>query len=354
MKVSVIVPVYNAGNRLRECVDSILRQSCTDAEILLIDDGSTDGSGQICDAYASEHPRVLVVHQENCGAGAARNEGLRRAAGEWILFADADDYLPDGGALAKLIDRAESADCDIAVGSHARLWDGRYMDTVGHRHYAHLRQNDPRFRFAGFFSAGNLSYVWGKAYRRSFLETHGIRFGAYSYAEDKVFNILCYAAGARYSFLEDVIYIYRKNSESISQRYRSDSVGNWLQIAGDMHRHLESGGMLPGCADLVALTIAFAAFFDGKMQYCKYDRRVAPVTGLLRSYAADEAARMYMTRLSRGEYMAGVWPWPWRVLLRGFAAGMHVDAYGLLALGIKLLVDLRIDERLSDTGRRRG
>ena len=92
-KISVIVPVYNTEKYLRRCVDSILAQTYTDFELLLVNDGSTDGSGAICDEYATRDQRVRVFHKNNGGVSSARNLGLDNACGEWITFADSDDYV---------------------------------------------------------------------------------------------------------------------------------------------------------------------------------------------------------------------------------------------------------------------
>lgn len=94
-KISVIVPVYNVEKYLRRCVDSILAQTFTDFELLLIDDGSTDKSGEICDEYGQMDGRVRVFHQENGGVSKARNVGLDHAEGEWVTFIDSDDYISD-------------------------------------------------------------------------------------------------------------------------------------------------------------------------------------------------------------------------------------------------------------------
>ena len=94
--VSIIVPVYNAAETLRRCVDSVLKQDYTDFELLLVDDGSRDGSGAICDAYAARDPRVRVIHKENAGVSAARNDALDQAQGTFLQFLDSDDWLtPD-------------------------------------------------------------------------------------------------------------------------------------------------------------------------------------------------------------------------------------------------------------------
>lgn len=108
-KISVIVPVYNAGKALRRCIDSILEQTFTDFELLLIDDGSTDGSGCICDEYAAQDTRVRVFHKENGGVSSARNLGLDNACGEWVTFVDADDKI-DGLGIGE-------EDSDLVLGS---------------------------------------------------------------------------------------------------------------------------------------------------------------------------------------------------------------------------------------------
>ena len=91
--ISVIVPVYNVKDYLEECLDSLVNQTCKDKEIILVDDGSTDGSGRICDSYAEKYKEVRVVHKENGGVSAARNTGIEQASGDSLMFVDADDRI---------------------------------------------------------------------------------------------------------------------------------------------------------------------------------------------------------------------------------------------------------------------
>ena len=94
--ISIIVPVYQVKNYLPRCIDSLIAQTFEDIEIILVDDASSDGSGEICDAYAKKDPRIRVIHQEHGGLSVARNTGLAAARGEWLMFVDSDDYvLPD-------------------------------------------------------------------------------------------------------------------------------------------------------------------------------------------------------------------------------------------------------------------
>ena len=124
-KFSLIVPVYRIEEYLPKCIDSVLAQTCQDFELLLIDDGSPDGCGKICDDYAARHPdRIRAVHQPNGGAGAARNHGIRLSHGEYLLFVDGDDYLsPD--FLAALTEVIEKTPADLVLFGALVERDGR-------------------------------------------------------------------------------------------------------------------------------------------------------------------------------------------------------------------------------------
>ena len=115
-KISVIVPVYKAEAYLHRCVDSLLAQTFQDFEILLVDDGSPDKSGEICDEYARKDKRVRVFHKENGGAGAARKHGVTQAVGEWIMFVDSDDTIPHN-AIERLYDLHSKYEADIVCGT---------------------------------------------------------------------------------------------------------------------------------------------------------------------------------------------------------------------------------------------
>ena len=120
--VSIVVPVYNVEKYLRECVDSLLAQDFQDCEILLVNDGSTDSSPAICEEYARRDGRIRVIHQENQGLSAARNTGIDAAQGEYLLFVDSDDYLPEG-ALSHLHALAVEHNADFVAGTFLRLFD---------------------------------------------------------------------------------------------------------------------------------------------------------------------------------------------------------------------------------------
>ena len=114
-KISIIIPVYNTENYLHCCIDSILAQTYTDFELLLIDDGSTDKSSKICDEYAEKDSRIRVIHKENGGANAARKLGIEKANGEYVIFVDSDDSILQNGIEKLLIISSENPMADIIV-----------------------------------------------------------------------------------------------------------------------------------------------------------------------------------------------------------------------------------------------
>lgn len=353
MKVSVIIPVYNVEKYLEECLNSILGQNYKDLEIILINDISTDRSGVICDEYAKKYTYVKNFHVNKSGVGNARNQGLQLAKGEYVVFVDADDFLYGDSTISRMVNLLDQTGADIAVGNYQRLWDGVFMDATKHDTYSKEDREQKKFRYAGFFSVGTLSYVWCKMYRRSFLEKHQIRFGSYDYAEDKMFNFLCYIEQAKYVFLDDVVYVYRKNNASVSNQYRKKSVECWMKIAADTQNYLEETGKEAAYADLVAFSINFAAFFDGKMQYRNAGNQRKVVKELLNEYGKFPLANRYFGEMAKGKYLDGVKSAGWKLMMWGFSLLMHMRAYSLLAFGIKCLIDFRIDEILSDTGLKR-
>ena len=120
--ISIIVPVYNVEKYLHRCIESILNQTYKDLEIILVDDGSPDRCGQICDDYAQKDSRIKVIHKENGGLGLARNSGIAVCSGEYIMFLDSDDYLAVD-AVQVLFDRILSDCSDLAVGKHMDVYD---------------------------------------------------------------------------------------------------------------------------------------------------------------------------------------------------------------------------------------
>lgn len=348
-KVSVIIPVYNAEKYIRKTLDSVLAQSYPDREILLVENGCEDQSLEILREYAEKHGEIQMISCGDRGAGAARNAGCERAAGEYILFVDADDYLPDTEILQKYVRAAEQTGVDIVISNYARLWEERILPAVKHRAFSVYSPSSEEFRFQGFFGTGTLSYVWGRLYRRSFLMQNQIAFASLTYAEDKLFNMECYICGARYLFLEDVGYIYRRNKESISWQYHEDATENWLKMAHLLSDWIEKK-QRPEFKNMIWYTIFFAAFFDSKMEYVQRKKSIFAIRKVLKAYHQDELGREAFRKLSDRKQELNIRQSAWRTAIRAFSFGMTRRWYMMLAAGIKILIESRMDERFSDTG----
>ena len=121
VKISMIVPVYQVEKYIAQCIESVLNQTFSDFELILIDDGSKDNSGAICDSYAAKDDRIIVIHTKNNGAATARNIGLERASGEYITFLDGDDYLAEN-MLSRLYEEIENSDYDIVLSDFLNIF----------------------------------------------------------------------------------------------------------------------------------------------------------------------------------------------------------------------------------------
>jgi len=122
--VSLVVPCYNVEKYIEQCLTSIRDQTYKNIEVILVDDGSPDNSGAICDRFALDDERFNVIHKENAGVGAARNDGMAMASGDYIIFIDSDDYLPLN-ALELLVSKAEETDADVVMGDLYKVFDER-------------------------------------------------------------------------------------------------------------------------------------------------------------------------------------------------------------------------------------
>ena len=210
MKYSVIIPVYNVEKYIDRCLKSIISQNYDDLEIIVIDNGSTDSSGSICDTYASEYSNISVYHIENHGVGAARNFGLSKARGEFIYFVDSDDYLV-GNLFADFADKLVS-DLDLAVFSYYNSFEEDLTEkqrTEKSLPFKGSYDKDGFIKiFKELFLSDMLYTVWNKIYRREFLLENNLSFEQYELGEDVRFNLNVYRNVNRTFLSQDSYYVY--------------------------------------------------------------------------------------------------------------------------------------------------
>lgn len=210
MKYSVIIPVYNVEKYINRCVKSILSQRYNDLEIILIDNGSTDRSGSICDIYANEYANISVYHIENHGVGSARNFGLSKARGEFIYFVDSDDYLV-GNLFADFADKLV-LDMDLAVFSYYNSFEEDLTEKQRTEKSLPFKGNYDKDGFIKIFKELFLSdmlyTVWNKIYRREFLLENNLSFEQYELGEDVRFNLDVYREVNKIYLSQDSYYVY--------------------------------------------------------------------------------------------------------------------------------------------------
>lgn len=215
-KVSIIVPVYKAEAMLAKCLDSIRRQTETDWECILLDDGSPDGSGAICDAYSSRDNRFITVHKPNEGVSETRNKGLELARGEWIMFIDADDMITPE-TLEMALYNAKANNLDIIQFSFTRdetqigLHDDNATDICSRDEY--IAKNKL------------LGAVWGSLIKASIIRDNNIRFDKrMKLAEDQLFTYTCMSYANRMQRLPNMLYYYYDNPGSATNNEKTEDI----------------------------------------------------------------------------------------------------------------------------------
>lgn len=221
-KISVIVPIYNVENYLKQCLDSIVNQTYKNLEIILIDDGSIDRSGKICDEYKLKDNRIKVIHKANEGLSAARNVGLLYATGEYISFIDSDDFI-DINMYTILYNNINETKSDIVWCDYNIYIDKNNIHKhnlfSGKRVYEIL---PPYAEFAAdLFNKYHLeAFVWNRLYKKEIFKN--IRFPYKRKCEDGFMVIAILKKAKRISVIPEALYFYRKRNDSLSSRKQRD------------------------------------------------------------------------------------------------------------------------------------
>ena len=235
--------MYNVENYLYRCINSILAQEYTDLEILLIDNGSTDSSGSICDTYASEYSNISAYHIENHGVGSARNFGLAKAQGEFICFVDADDYLE--GNLFSDVESQLDSQLDLLVFSYYNSIEQNLSEITRSAKILPTEGKKDKSDFIALFQElclTDMMYtVWNKIYRRKFLEEHQIVFESYELGEDVRFNLNVYQHVNTVFLVKSCYYVYISGRvDSAMGQYNPNRMNYQLEELGKVDQLMTS------------------------------------------------------------------------------------------------------------------
>lgn len=263
--ISVIVPVYNMEKYVEQALDSLLSQTLRNLEIVVVNDGSSDGSADIVERYARKDDRIIVLHQKNAGLSGARNAGLTMASGRYVAFLDPDDWA-EPEMYETLYDAAAADDCDYAFGRHYLDDEATgLMSLASYGYKPGLYASKDRIRdeiYDRLIVRGEgAAVVWNGIYRRELLETHSIRFGDHLILEDYVFNMQALRAIRSAVFVDAPLYHYRVRAHSLSRTLHRDLFANLVKVHALKERLTAQGGDGrdgEGCADDARWFIALA------------------------------------------------------------------------------------------------
>lgn len=249
--ISFIVPVYNASRTLGHCIKSLLTQTYDNFEIVLVDDGSVDGSSKICDDFAQKENRVVVYHQENAGVSAARNKGLELACGKYVAFVDADDWI-DSNVCETFVKACEKQDYDLFCFS--AIYSSQKKDVLslllsGDVELFSQKQKEELLckmmtPWAPWYSfncntrfAGS---VWAKFYRAEVIKDSDIQFSLETIvSEDVLFNVLSFDFFDKIGYSTKAFYHYRVQDDSAQNRYRPNSMKYFGFVIDQIQQWLE-------------------------------------------------------------------------------------------------------------------
>lgn len=277
MRISFIIPAFNVEKTIGKCVRSILEQSDTDWEIIIVDDGSSDNTNNICEDFAEKHMRIKVIRQSNKGVSCARNRGIEEASGDYICFIDADDWIEKEtvSTIKHVCNRV-----DI-------LFFGHHILTKNKKRVALYEEKDLVFEksdFEGFYKILLNRYLnlnnaaigqpWGKAYKREFIEENHLRFPVgVPLSEDLIFNLYAFGVADTGKFVCKPLYNYVINNDSVTQKYRSNTGEIFKKQLALVIEFLESRSMYQQLKDDLNVRIMMDFMYCIQLEFCHLDNK---------------------------------------------------------------------------------
>ena len=306
--ISVVIPIYNVEKYIEKCIASVCGQTYDNLEIILVDDGSTDRSPQICDRFAGTDPRVRVFHQKNGGRSAARNRGLRESRGDYLMFVDGDDWL-DTDCLDRTYAAIEKYQAQMVVFRGRNIYSDHVEDgSTGVECF--FQEDEPlRFYVEGREGFQNLTAVWGKLYVREIL--NDVRFVENKYYEDVMFMTKVYAGCKKCVYLNQAYYNYNIDTDgSITALGVNElTFRDEIPILNEKEDYLRELGKTD-----IAERYSFFKFQKLLQYYCdcieagekEYARRIADLV---------YKDRVHLKRLLRQEYVSNYYRLYFRLFL---------------------------------------
>lgn len=232
--ISVIVPVYNVEKYLNKCVDSIINQTYKNLEIILVDDGSPDNCGKICDDYAKKDSRIRVFHKENSGVSSARNLGINNSTGNWIAFIDSDDWIEEK-YFEIMLDKAKKENADIVICGYNKIWKNKIEPintSMGDKVY-----NSKEYLINCLYPQTGFGFCHMKIIKKDCIG-QALFDEKIAVGEDALFNIEISKNIEKVVFLSKPLYNYRNNENSLVKRFDQNYAKKYLQSMKECKEYL--------------------------------------------------------------------------------------------------------------------
>lgn len=277
--ISIIVPVYNVEKYLNRCIDSIVCQTYRTLEIILVDDGSVDNSGFICDGYARKDTRIKVVHKNNGGLGFARNSGLDIATGKYVTFIDGDDYIGKTH-IEEMYALIQNTKTDTCMGGHTKVYTNK---EVPHKNVCagEVYKNDVKAEILPRMCGANLK---GEDYiemsvcmvllSNEIIKEHHLRFVSEReyVSEDLVFDFEYYPLSKGVCVSQQVDYYYCDNEGSLTTKYRPDRFESQIKLYEMLRKKAKNLGIEKQCTERLQNTVLAIARYSVKLEY-KFEKQ---------------------------------------------------------------------------------
>lgn len=264
-KFSIIIPVYNVEKYLDRCILSCINQTYKDFEIILINDGSKDNSGGICDKYAKKDSRIKVIHQENAGVSTARNVGLKNTSGEYIIFVDSDDFV-ELNMLEKLNNILDHNEADCIIYNLNNIIENKFI-------YGEEVTNN----MIKLIITEIVNFPWNKVYKKNIIEKYNIQFDKkIEIGEDLLFSITYISKIKKIYLLNEKLYNYViENNNSLTAKYKENKYEQLMFVDDKLKEYLKlyNNKKLLECEKFVRLKNIFSCFMDLSHKDCVYSKK---------------------------------------------------------------------------------
>lgn len=311
IKVSVIIPVYNMENYIKQCLDSLVRQTNQDFELVIVDDGSTDRSGEICEEYRTVFKHIQIIHKKNEGLISARMEGLRKASGRYISFVDADDWV-ETDFLEFLVTAMEENQADIVASGYIKeekTRNEKVLNLCGSGIYERedlVNQIFPRMMyFKGFFEFGISPYLWNKIYKKEMLVKcyQGINTDI-NVGED-VAVVYPYILQAGKAVLCDAAkYHYRRHSQSMTAEKKQDFYANAANLYLYLYKAFQKTAFCECMLKQLDQYLRMMVWNRSPERFIEADKNIFPFGNIPKGsdivlYAAGDVGKRYYSQIKR-------------------------------------------------------